>query len=473
MGREIGSSGFTADDFARFHQQLALETRHAHAAYARGDFADAGLVAGFELEAWLIDDKLSPVPRNVSFLERLASPLVVPELSRFNVELNGTPQPLQGRALSKLEGELTTTWQQCLRVARDEDSALIAIGTLPTVRETDLSLASMSPSKRYAMLNEQILVLRGGRPLALDISGIDSLCTTHADVMLEAATTSFQVHLQTPAGEAARTYNASLLLAAPLVALAANSPFLFERALWHETRIPLFEQAVDCCDPEHPEHLRVTFGSGYLDADPTACFAENLSSYTVLLPFAVPSPIQSYAHLRLHNGTIWRWNRMLIGFDENDQPHLRIEQRVMPAGPSIVDMIANAALYYGAVSMLARQKVAPESRLPFAVARENFYRAARAGLGARLVWFDGRETTAVELLERQLLPLAREGLMRLELDAADVARYLQVIAGRLRSRQNGAAWQLAHYAKHRDFFRLTADYLEHQRRLVPVHEWPL
>ena len=233
MGREIGSSGFTADDFARFHQRLALETRHAHAAYARGDFADAGLVAGFELEAWLIDDQLSPVPRNVSFLERLASPLVVPELSRFNVELNGTPQPLQGRALSRLESELTATWQQCLRVARDEESALIAIGTLPTVRETDLSLASMSPSKRYAMLNEQILVLRGGRPLTLDISGIDSLCTTHADVMLEAATTSFQVHLQTPAGEAARTYNASLLLAAPLVALAANSPFLFERALWH------------------------------------------------------------------------------------------------------------------------------------------------------------------------------------------------------------------------------------------------
>jgi hypothetical protein len=335
MGKEIDSSGFTVDDFARFHQRLAIETRHAHAAYARGDFANAGLVAGFELEAWLVDEKLSPVPRNVSFLERLASPLVVPELSRFNVELNGTPQPLRGGALSRLECELTATWQQCLRVAREEESALIAIGTLPTVHESDLSLASMSPSRRYAMLNEQILVLRGGRPLALDISGIDSLCTTHADVMLEAATTSFQVHLQTPAGEAARTYNASLLLAAPLVALAANSPFLFERALWHETRIPLFEQAVDCCDPEHPEHLRVTFGSGYLGADPTACFAENLSSYTVLLPFEVPSPVQSYAHLRLHNGTIWRWIRMLIGFDDNDQPHLRVEQRVMPAGPSL------------------------------------------------------------------------------------------------------------------------------------------
>ncbi|MEF8708103.1 MAG: hypothetical protein V5B38_04145 [Candidatus Accumulibacter propinquus] len=227
--------------------------------------------------------------------------------------------------------------------------------------------------------------------------------------------TSFQVHLQTPAGEAARTYNASLLLAAPLVALAANSPFLFERALWHETRIPLFEQAVDCCDPEHPEHLRVTFGSGYLDADPTACFAENLSSYTVLLPFAVPSPIQSYAHLRLHNGTIWRWNRMLIGFDDKDQPHLRVEQRVMPAGPSIIDMIANAAfllrrgVHAGPAAGGAGVAVALRGR-----AREFLPRRA-CGLGARLVWFDGREVSAVDLLERQLLPLAREGLMRLEL----------------------------------------------------------
>ena len=241
--------------------RLALETRHARDAYSRGEFADDGLVAGFELEAWLIDENLLPVPRNVSFLARMASPLVVPELSQFNVELNGTPQPLRGTALSQLESELTATWRQCLRVAAADGSALIAIGTLPTLREADLSLASMSPSRRYAMLNEQILLLRGGRPLTLDIAGIDSLRTTHTDVMLEAATTSFQVHLQTPASEAARTYNASLLLAAPLVALAANSPFLFGRALWHETRVPLFEQAVDCCDPGHPAtpacHFRV------------------------------------------------------------------------------------------------------------------------------------------------------------------------------------------------------------------------
>jgi gamma-glutamyl:cysteine ligase YbdK (ATP-grasp superfamily) len=473
MGKEIGSDGFTADDFARFAQRLEQETAHAHMTYRAGGFANAGLVAGFELEAWLIDEHFFPAPRNVSFLQRLASPLVVPELSLFNVEINGTPQALRASALSQLEAELTATWQRCQQVAADEGVALIAIGTLPTLRERDLSLSSMSPFKRYAALNEQVLRRRGGRPLTLDIAGIETLTATHSDVMLEAATTSFQVHLQTPLSEVARTYNASQLLAAPLVALAANSPFLFGRALWHETRIPLFEQAVDCRQPGHPEHMRVTFGSAYLGKDPTACFAENLSSYPVLLPYVEAGPVNSYAHLRLHNGTIWRWNRLLIGLEKDQVPHLRVEQRVMPAGPSLIDMIANAALYYGAVRCLARQPEAPEARLPFAVARDNFYRAARYGLEAQVVWLDGRCQNVAELLLRELLPLAREGLAELDLAAADITRYIDVISARLRNRQNGAAWQLAHYAKYQDFFRLTADYLEHQRRLVPVHEWPI
>lgn len=473
MGKEIGSDGFSGNDFARFGERLEQETRHAHDAFAAGIFADSGQVAGFELEAWLIDDLYLPAPRNVAFLQRMASPLVVPELSLFNVEINGTPQPLQGRALSLLEGELTATWQRCQTVAAEDGAGLIAIGTLPTLRERDLSLASMSPFKRYAALNEQILRLRGGRPLALDIAGIETLAATHADVMLEAATTSFQVHLQTPVSEAARTYNASQILAAPLVALAANSPFLFGRALWHETRIPLFEQAVDCCQPGHPEHPRVTFGSGYLGSDPTTCFAENLACYPVLLPYQEEGPVNAYAHLRLHNGTIWRWNRLLIGFEEDALPHLRVEQRVMPAGPSLIDMIANAALYYGAVHRLARQAEAPETQLPFAVARDNFYRAARYGLEAQVVWLNGKRENVAELLLGVLLPLAREGLAELELAGADVTRYLDVIRARLHSRQNGAAWQLAHYAKYQDFFRLTADYLEHQNRLVPVHEWPI
>ncbi len=473
MGQEIGSDTFTADDFARFSQQLELETQHAREAFADGRFSNEAWVAGFELEAWLVDEHFFPVPRNVAFLKQLGNPLVVEELSRFNIEINGTEQRLSGTALSQLENELVSSWRQCMGVARDQGASLIAIGTLPTVRERDLSLASMSPRKRYAALNREILKRRCGQPVTLEITGIDRLSTTHDDIMLEAATTSFQVHLQMPASEAVRTYNAAQILAAPLVALAANSPFLFAHALWHETRIPLFEQAVDCCDPAHLEQRRVTFGSAYLSADPTEYFAENLSLYPVLLPYDECKPVDRYAHLSMHNGTIWRWNRMLIGFDKSKLPHLRVEQRILPAGPSIIDMVANAALYYGLVRVFAGQTVAPESRLAFATARDNFYLSARYGLEAQVVWLDGRHWRVADLLLHELLPLAGEGLAELGLAAADIERYLDVLEGRLRSGQNGAVWQLAHHAKYRDYQRLTADYLELQRQFIPVHEWSI
>jgi len=470
MGQEITGTQFSEDDFVRFGRRLAFETQRARQAFAAGEFAQDGHVAGFELEAWLIDRNFYPVGCNQAFLARMADPLVVPELSRFNIEINGTPQALHGKALTTLEAELAATWERCRRIAHAEESTVIAIGTLPTLRDEDLGPASMSPLKRYAALNRQILAARGERPLELDIAGEESLRSTHGDVMLEAATTSFQVHLQAPARQISRYLNASMLLSAPLVALAANSPFLFERRLWHETRIPLFEQAVDCGDG--PKRRRVTFGQRYAGSDPTAWFADNLMQFPVLLPYESDDPPGRYAHLRLHNGTIWRWNRLLIGFDARDVPHLRIEQRVMPAGPSIVDMIANAAFYYGVAHMLATQPEPPEATQPFEAAHESFYAAARDGLDARVNW-GGQPVPVAELLERHLLPLAHEGLARLDVDRDDARRYLDVIALRLRMRRNGAMWQIAHHARHRDFFRLTADYLEHQRSGMPVHEWPL
>lgn len=472
MGQEIADTRFCDEDFTRFGRLLADETQRARHAYSEGVFADDEWVAGFELEAWLIDRNFYPIGCNQAFLARMNDPLVVPELSRFNIELNGTPQPLRGCALSKLEAELSATWDRCQQTARDEQATVIAIGTLPTLRESDLTLASMSPLNRFVALNRQVLEARGGRPLTLDIAGSEPLRTSHEDVMLEAATTSFQVHLQIPASRAARYLNASMVLSAPLVALSANSPFAFGHRLWHETRIPLFEQAVDCGDVAHPERRRVTFGSGYVGPDPIDYFVDNLARYPVLLPLASDASPREFAHLRLHNGTIWRWNRMLIGFDDGGTPHLRIEQRVMPAGPSLVDMIANSAFYYGTVHRLASQAEPLEASLAFATARENFYRAARDGLAARIDWHDGRHGTIAELLEHELLPLAREGLAELELASDDLERYLGVIESRVRSRRNGAVWQLDHYAKHRDCFRLTADYLDHQRSGIPVHEWP-
>jgi hypothetical protein len=280
--------------------------------------------------------------------------------------------------------------------------------------------------------------------------------------------------LQAPADEAARYFNAAVILSGPMVALSSNSPFLFERSLWEETRVPLFEQAVDVGDDAHPERRRVTFGSGYLQDTVLECYRENVERFPVLLPIAFDNGPERLRHLRLHNGTIWRWNRLLVGCEEAHPPHLRIEHRVMPAGPTIVDMIANAAVYLGASRFLAGLRVAPESDLSFTDARENFYSAAREGMEARLVWLDGAQVPVPDLLLQELLPMAREGLKLFGADEEDIDRYLGVTENRVRTGQNGAVWQRAHVEKYgRDFFRLTADYLEHQRSAMPVHEWDL
>jgi gamma-glutamyl:cysteine ligase YbdK (ATP-grasp superfamily) len=475
MGQEITHTHFTEADLARFQASLNRETSLAQQIFQEGGFAETEATAGFELEAWLVDRNLYPVPCNQSFLQRLADPLVVAELSRFNFEVNGAPHVLQGQALRRLQQQLQNTWSRCVDTAHADQATAIAIGTLPTLRDRDLNLDTMTPSMRYTALNRQVFKARQGRPIKLHIDqGVNgqSLASSHDDVMLEAATTSFQVHLQVPASKVARYLNASMLLSAPLLALSANSPFLFGRALWHETRIPLFEQAVDCERTPHSPERRVSFGPGYLGSDPTDYFTDNAQRFTVLLPICSEAPDAAYAHLRLHNGTVWRWNRLLIGFDKAHAPHLRIEQRVMPAGPSIIDMIANAAFYWGAVHTLAEQLPHIGQLPPFEQVRANFYTAARLGLDAPLHWLDGQHLRATDLLQR-LLPAAREGLEQWGLDSEDIGHCMDVLQVRLRTGQNGAAWQLAHHARHGDLFRLTADYLAHQRSGMAVHEWPV
>jgi glutamate-cysteine ligase len=473
VGREIEQSTFSGTQTEQFVERVDKETAMLDALWARGEISGNSYVGGFELEAWLLDHNYFPLPRNDELLQRLDSPLVVPELSRFNVELNGTPQAMRAGALRRLEHELEHTWRHCQAVANKLEASMIMIGILPTVREQDLSLEHISDRNRYHALNREVLKIRGGEPLRLDIHGHESLSLTHNDVMLEAAATSFQIHLQSPAAEVSRHMNASIILSAPLIALSANSPFLFGKSLWAETRIPLFEQSVETGSAHHPERSRVTFGSGYLQDNPVDLFRENLQRYVPLLPTLFDGH-DELAHLRLHNGTIWRWNRLLVGFNNKKRPHLRIEHRAIPAGPTVADMMANAAVYLGAAHFLARLRVPPESDLSFSQAKENFYRAARDGFDASIVWLDGRETDIKTLLADEVLHMAREGLVLLGIDEEEIERYIGIARARTRSGQNGACWQRAHADLcGRDLNRLTANYLALQRSGAPVHEWPL
>jgi gamma-glutamylcysteine synthetase len=476
MGQEIEREHFTRHDFSVFANRLREETALLCALFESESLSAQHHVAGFELECWLVDADLNPAPINLAFIERFAGALVSPELASFNVEFNTMPRRLEGATLRRMEQDLDSTWQRANQVARDLGARLLMIGILPTVRQEDLCMANMTPLKRYRALNEQVLRLRRGRPLRLDIRGEDHLKLEHHDVMLEAATTSFQLHLQVHPRQAARYYNAAKILSAPLTALCANSPLLFGRRLWTETRIPLFEQAVAVGfgQEDNAPHDRVTFGYGYVRDSLLECFQTNASEYEVLLPIELAAAPRDLSHLRLHNGTIWRWNRPLIGFDADGTPHVRIEHRPLPAGPTVVDIIANAALFYGLVEMLATSAEAPELSLPFAAAKANFYSCARDGLAAEVTWLDGRQYGVAALLREELLPLARRGLTALRLEMEDIDRYLGLLRDRLASGQTGSAWQRRYLEIHGgDLFALTAAYHAHQQSGMPVHRWPI
>jgi len=480
MGQEIRDTHFSREDFETYRQRLRDETELLGRWFAEDRFDPGGPVAGFELEAWLVDEALRPAPENARFIERLGSPLVFPELATFNVEFNIEPLPLRGHVLARMAGGLQHTWDQARQTAQEMGLELAMIGILPTVADTDLIPANLSAMNRYRALNTEILRLREGRPLQLDIHGHDILRAEHGDVMLESATTSFQIHLQVPPAHAVRAYNASIIASAPLLAVSANSPYLFGRDLWAETRIPLFEQSVEVGGFEQGAHgpmRRVSFGSGYARSSLQEVFTENLEHFPVLLPVLFDEPPERLAHLRLHNGTLWRWNRPLVGFThrtDGDIPHLRIEQRVVPAGPSVVDAVANAAFFYGLCQALSRRSEAPETLLPFAIARDNFHAAARLGLDAHLVWLDGSKHQAQTLLLRNLLPLAAQGLEALGVERRDSEHYLGIIESRVKNACNGAAWQRAFVARHGpDMRALLRAYLERQHGGAPVHEWDM
>ncbi|WP_442753345.1 hypothetical protein ACNHKD_10035 [Methylocystis sp. JAN1] len=465
MGEEIRATGFSEADKARFARRLAAETEIAHKLLAADKFSRAGHMIGFEIETWIVDHNYFPSSINQRLLEALDNPLVVPELSRFNLELNCDPLPLEGDALGRAYDALTEVWAACNETAHRLDANLVLIGTLPTIRDEDLTLANMSPLNRYYALNSEVLRMRGGRPLRVDILGREHLVSEHRDVMLEAATTSFQVHLKSPVDLAHLYYNASIAASGPIIAACGNAPFLFGKALWEETRIPLFEQAVDVPGPP-----RVCLGSGFAAQSLLEVFDENLRDYDALLPIAFEDEPEALRHLRLHNGVIWRWNRPLIGFDENGAPHLRVEHRILPAGPSFVDMMANAALYLGLVRTLALAGGAGTAGLSFEAASGNFYAAARLGLDAVLTWPGLGEIGVDRLLLGHLIPAARAGLA--DFGVADSRGFLDVIEARVRSGQTGAVWQRkALDACGGDLYAMMAAYCEGQRSGAPVHEW--
>lgn len=443
---------------------------------------------GAEQELFLIDRSARPAAAALDVLAELQDANFTTELALFNLEINLDPHPLAGDSLERMERQLEALMGRLRHVCGAMGIDPLMIGILPTLGLADLGLDRMTPSPRYQALNRAMSALRGGA-YEFSIKGLDEILLQHESVMLEACNASFQIHLQVDPGEFANVYNCAQAAAGPVLAISGNSPLLFGRRLWAETRIALFQQAIDTRSSTRflrERSPRVTFGTRWVENSVLELFQEDIARFPALVTSddldASSSVLAGGAMprlqaLRLFNGTVYRWNRACYGLNDG-HPHLRIENRVLPSGPSIVDQFAGAALWYGLVLGLARRHADLARVMDFDEARTNFGAAAREGLEAQLRWF-GETLPVKQLIESHLLPIAREGLQQAEVDGRSIDRYFDVIASRLESTSSGSRWQLRSLQAMRGgtlgerLTALTAATLVRQRTKASVAAWPL
>ncbi|GGZ55072.1 hypothetical protein GCM10010387_56480 [Streptomyces inusitatus] len=497
MGEKVVAGGFALSDRQRYRRKLQQCLAGLARLLAERRFDRPRNLMGLEIELNLTGSDGLPRMMNAQVLERIASHDFQTELGMFNLEVNIVPHRLGGRVLDQLAEELRAGLGYADRKAREVGAGIVMIGILPTLAQEDLVSANLSDVDRYTMLNEQILAARG-EEFTLDIDGAERLTCTSASIAPEAACTSVQLHLQVTPARFADVWNASQAVAAVQVAVGANSPFLFGKELWPESRPPLFQQATDTRPPElqaQGVRPRTWFGERWVDSA-YDLFEENLRYFPALLPICddAEDPLRildgggvpALRELILHNGTVYRWNRPVYSVVDG-VPHLRVENRVLPAGPTVTDVIANAAFFYGLVRALADESRPVWTRLPFSAAAENFDTACRHGIGARLLWpRPGRaggvaRVPVVDLVREELLPLAAAGLDAWNVEPADRDRYLGVIGERCERRANGATWQSATYHRalaaglERDaaLAAMTRRYRELMHLGEPVHTWPV
>lgn len=445
---------------------------------------------GAEQEMFLIDRYLRPSPVSLEVLKHANDARLTTEIARFNLEANLTPLKLEHNCFSLMEQELTEVVALARRSAADHGADVLLAGILPTLQKSDLTLDNLTPIARYHELDRGVIRLRGG-PLSIHIKGLDELHLTHDNIMMESCNTSFQIHFQSNAHEFANHYNIAQAITGPVLAVAVNSPLLFGQRLWQETRVALFQHSTD--ERSRPQlarnqPTRVSFGDRWLRDSVVELFHDQITRFRPIMitepdenPFAVLArgETPSLSALRLHNGTVWRWNRACYGVSEG-VAHLRIENRALPSGPTIVDEVANAAFFTGLMAGLPQVYGDISRRMAFDDAKMNFFRAARHGLDAHFHWIDGQSHSAPSLILDQLLPIARDGLRNSQVTNDDIDKYLGIIEERALSGQTGARWMtkslfsmecaISRDARQR---KLTSAMLITQKTGEPIHRWPI
>lgn len=490
MGLEIDRERFTPADFARFRDRLERSLVVLRRLLERDDFGQGAPTLGAELEVSLIDSDGRPLPKNRAVLSETADDRMTFELDRFNLEGNLEYAPLNTAVFDHLYAEVESARAELSRAAAVHGGRIATIGILPTLIPGDLTSEAMTDSIRYRALSRSLRERREG-PFELSIDGADPLIVECDDVTFEGAATSFQLHLKVGLADFAAVFDAAQVATAPVLAVAGNSPTFLGHRLWDETRVALFKQAVDdrdVLDRLAGKPSRVGFGLGWVREGPIELFERAVSHYTPLLPVIYDEDpeeeletggIPTLGEIRLHQGTVWHWNRPV--YDPHGGGHVRLEMRALPTGPTTRDMVANAAFMVGLALGLAPDMGVVRAVLPFAAAESNFYRAAKEGLDANLVWLgtagSPEEVSATDLIPK-LLPTAAAGLERIGLSASDSRGYLDVIAHRVDERRTGALWQRERLSRlgserpdPRALRRMFSEYQRNSEEGRPVHEW--
>ena len=445
---------------------------------------------GAEQEMFLVDRHLRPAPLAQEVLERANDGRLTTEIARFNLEANLTPLELTGRCFHSMHEELKDVLAKARVAATEFGADVLLSGILPTLRVSDLTLTNLTPMPRYQELNRSVTRLRGG-PFSIHIKGVDELQVTHDNIMMESCNTSFQVHFQVNPSEFVVTYNIAQAITAPVLAAAVNSPVLFGHRLWQETRLALFQHSADArsrIQLARSQPTRVGFGEQWLKHSVIELLHDQIARFRpIMITRPDEDPMQVLARreipllsaLRMHNGTVWPWNRACYGVS-NGSAHLRIENRALPSGPTVVDEIANSAFFAGLMLALPQEYGDIARRMTFDDAKANFFAAARHGLNAQFNWIDGKSYPASSLILDHLLLLARQGLESAGVDTLDIDRYLGIIDERVQSGRNGAQWMLKSLSaieapgpKDMGYRMLTSTMLQRQKEGKPVHAWPI
>jgi CBS domain-containing protein len=490
MGRHDIQSAFSDEQLRAFMKAILADVHALERMLDEDRFESGVRRIGAEQEMFLIDRSGRAWCGADAMMQKLAHKQYTYELAQFNLECNLSPQMFGGNCLSAMERELNDLLDRARAAAEDLGGNIVLAGILPTLRRADLELDSMVQNPRFLALNRAIANLRGNE-FQFRIKGVDDFEMTHDNVMLESCNTSFQVHFQVGAKEFAELYNVAQAITAPVLACATNSPILLGRRLWRETRVALFQQSVDGRSQTHQlrgRRPRVNFGDGWVKNSVLEIFREDIARFRLLLATDIDEDPESVLDrggvpaltaLRLHNGTVYRWNRACYGISEG-KPHLRIEARALPAGPTVLDEIANGAFFFGLMSAISHEVPDVAKVMSFDDAKGNFIAAARLGLQANLTWFHGKEYGAGELIRDVLLPLARQGLEHSKVDSGDIDRYLGVIEERVRRGRTGARWALDSLVamgekgtKDQRMGAIVRAAVVRQRTGDPVHMWEL